>query len=908
MDGIGPEVEVFANILDDCLANQGTDEDKRARVLGLVNAYHDYAAEKLLQLRKPRRQGSIGDNEMDLDDEEEAEAAADSEEIRVWEQERQTWDLVRRLIPLRYSIRSSTNQEATYNGKDLWRAFLANDQLATERKTILEWLQQGARAGPDIDDLVRDLQQNADRGDIIAHGWIHTRSAIKLQKSVIGSSRPLDVHFPEVARSLVNSDKAPLVAELDPDSVIRQGRKLEPQDEYFERAIWVGCFQLLRRGCTVETTREWCLERTEVWRAVSMSALPLASDHGETTLVDDPSALTLWRRMCFALARQGGTDDIERAVYGVLSGDIPSVQRVCQTWDDFMFMHYNALVRTQFDTFLLSQCSPEASATIRSSFAAFDAVQFHGDAATLEQRLIRNLETSPHTSKEALEPIKALQAAIISKDLQRHFYEQGVAITQKANSKEASALMPDHNCRNVDVVTEKFADIKNPDGLRIAVHALIIFDTLDKLGTLKTNTVTMSSDHDRRELQENTITQYISLLRLAGLEELIPLYCSRLHPSRAFQVLSTNLLPITDSEARQEQLTFIHKAGLDVVDFVKAQPQFLFQTLDSDTAQNDAMREFQIMDDGPASLKYGRSIKTDFFGEDPESIDAVDERLIRSVEWLLLVSEAWPYVFSIGVAIYKHFLKTMHLNAARSFANRVPFDSILRMRSSDFPEQAEDELWWTQDGEFWVNQLEGAGAMDLSPSQVVSDAKVLRELECLVRALDTMETVASLAELSREYVNLTFGYNILLTTCRDPSVKRDFWAKVGNEVKAAKEHVRPLLVDWLGDQEDQDLQALREAYLPETILAYISTLHFAGTTLTRDNFLECMELAATIAEKGSDVAECFAKAKRMKELVECFAACSKALAVASGEKKAANSSSKKLREMGWSRDLWSVKH
>ncbi|KAK1714735.1 nuclear pore protein 84/107 [Colletotrichum lupini] len=656
MDGIGPEVEVFANILDDCLANQGTDEDKRARVLGLVNAYHDYAAEKLSQLRKPRRQGSIGDNEMDLDDEEEAEAAADSEEIRVWEQERQTWDLVRRLIPLRYSIRSSTNQEATYNGKDLWRAFLANDQLATERKTILEWLQQGARAGPDIDDLVRDLQQNADRGDIIAHGWIHTRSAIKLQKSVIGSSRPLDVHFPEVARSLVNSDKAPLVAELDPDSVIRQGRKLEPQDEYFERAIWVGCFQLLRRGCTVETTREWCLERTEVWRAVSMSALPLASDHGETTLVDDPSALTLWRRMCFALARQGGTDDIERAVYGVLSGDIPSVQRVCQTWDDFMFMHYNALVRTQFDTFLLSQCSPEASATIRSSFAAFDAVQFHGDAATLEQRLIRNLETSPHTSKEALEPIKALQAAIISKDLQRHFYEQGVAITQKANSKEASALMPDHNCRNVDVVTEKFADIKNPDGLRIAVHALIIFDTLDKLGTLKTNTVTMSSDHDRRELQENTITQYISLLRLAGLEELIPLYCSRLHPSRAFQVLSTNLLPITDSEARQEQLTFIHKAGLDVVDFVKAQPQFLFQTLDSDTAQNDAMREFQIMDDGPASLKYGRSIKTDFFGEDPESIDAVDERLIRSVEWLLLVSEAWPYVFSIGVAIYKHFL------------------------------------------------------------------------------------------------------------------------------------------------------------------------------------------------------------------------------------------------------------
>lgn len=156
-------------------------------------------------------------------------------------------------------------------------------------------------------------------------------------------------------------------------------------------------------------------------------------------------------------------------------------------------------------------------------------------------------------------------------------------------------------------------------------------------------------------------------------------------------------------------------------------------------------------------------------------------------------------------------------------------------------------------------------------------------------------------------------------------MKRDFWTKVGNEVKAAKDHVRPLLKSWLlgqgassrvpriiddahpGVLDDPELEVLRAVYLPETLLAYISTLHFAGTTLTRDNFLECMELAATIAEKDSDIAASFIKANRMKELVEAFAACSKALAIASGEKKAANSSSKKLREMGWSRELWSVK-
>jgi nuclear pore complex protein Nup107 len=134
---------------------------------------------------------------------------------------------------------------------------------------------------------------------------------------------------------------------------------------------------------------------------------------------------------------------------------------------------------------------------------------------------------------------------------------------------------------------------------------------------------------------------------------------------------------------------------------------------------------------------------------------------------------------------------------------------------------------------------------------------------------------------------------------------------VGDEVEAVKEYMVPILDGWLlgGVRGDGDLELaeLRRCYLPETVLAYISTLHFAGTCLSRDNLLECMELAAVIAQKDSDIAACFVEAGRMKELVEAFASCSKALAVLTGEKKAAGPGSKKLREMGWSRDLWSVK-
>jgi nuclear pore complex protein Nup107 len=98
---------------------------------------------------------------------------------------------------------------------------------------------------------------------------------------------------------------------------------------------------------------------------------------------------------------------------------------------------------------------------------------------------------------------------------------------------------------------------------------------------------------------------------------------------------------------------------------------------------------------------------------------------------------------------------------------------------------------------------------------------------------------------------------------------------------------------------DKDFFELREAYIPETVLAYISCLHFAGTSLSRDNLLECMELAAAIAEKGSDVAQEFMRCNRMKELLEAFTSCSKALAIWTSDKKGAQNNSKKIREMGW---------
>jgi nuclear pore complex protein Nup107 len=108
------------------------------------------------------------------------------------------------------------------------------------------------------------------------------------------------------------------------------------------------------------------------------------------------------------------------------------------------------------------------------------------------------------------------------------------------------------------------------------------------------------------------------------------------------------------------------------------------------------------------------------------------------------------------------------------------------------------------------------------------------------------------------------------------------------------------------DEVEKEFKRLREAYLPETILAYISTLQYCGEALSRDLLMECMDLSSILAAEDSDVLELFMKVGRMQELVEAFASAGKSLLLITSAK-GSSSKSKKLRTKGWTPELWTVK-
>ncbi|KAI0159552.1 nuclear pore protein 84/107 [Xylariaceae sp. FL1272] len=891
------DAEKFARALDNLTVPAKSAADQRADLFELVDRHYHHAAKKVRELRQLR--GSAADRDsssqdsMDLDEADEApSAASQAEDVRNWEQEAQMWDLLRRVLPLRYSKRNTLRPirrgiSKFQSSSDLWDDFLQSDLIAQERKAILECLQTSANESrAKVNEIVKDYEKQANRGSMTAHGWLHTRLVLKKQKSTGGWVGPLDPKSSDAGRMVTEDKKTPLVTQLDPDAVTRQGRKLESGDEYFERAIWLGCYELLRRGRSLSEIRAFCVERQQVWRAVSMSAMPLSKVVDLESVSTDPMAILLWRRTCFALARQGGINDYERAVYGILSGDVSSVEKICTNWDDFVFAHYNSLLRAQFDEFIMKRSPSDATAAIRQNFSSFNALQFHGDSSSASERLVSSLESNKATRGEAKTPMKALQAAIISDNLTQYMHDLGAVLGKRANLNGASFLIPEIDSDSVDADDPRFCQLHDHQGLRAATHVYLVITSLDRLQGGEAAELAA-----RTKAQDNIIATYVSTLRLSGLTDLMPLYCSKLDEDRGFYTLSRNISRIVDPRDRDRILRLMEKMGMDIGRFVFYQPYSLLDSFPITDPPPPAFGAFSIFLEDTPSVKYGRPMKPDFFGDESETLDLVDEPLISSLEWFLQVEGLWDEFFQAGTLVYKRFLKSFNLQSARSLCERIKCADIFRKKAG-FPIPNDNDVSWFADA--YSSAREGIFEEDGLSAEDFVKAKPFFELECLVRVLDAIETVASTVRLEQNPREIA---------------GKEMWTYAGDELKKIKSCMVPLMDGWLLEsaEEDEDFAYIRDAYLAETVLGYVSVLHVAGTHLSRDSLLECMDLASVIAKKDNDVAGAMMKAGRMKELVEGFAGVSKALALSAGEKRSLGSSSKKARERGWSRELWQVK-
>jgi len=672
-DRVGKQVERFAETLDRLSIQKQQETQNCRHVLQFVYDYERVAGvtvdrlrkvhqpDREVQPKKPqksrrRKSRSSSGRSTPISIHEDDEGAGffqtTFQDLRDWEEECQTWRLLFLMLEIEYPasdhckyppwheenfIRPSIHQPIhQYSSEqDVWARFLAEHDEAWEKNVVVEWLKIGAEESrPSIDALMNQEGASSDKKPgHRSHGWLHTKETIKNVKELRSWPLPLDPNSPGIDTALTDSDGTHLVTQLDPDAFTRQGRSISQADVSRERATWQACWEMLRRGRSWESVRDWCQGRVEGWKALAMHGDPRGSSLGAW------HSRALWRSICLKAARNGGIDQYENAVYGALSGDISSTEKVVRSCDDYLFAHYNSYLLHSFDFYIESKFSTRLPENLKERlFTASTAASRTLDVSPVI--LVQKMRSMESLKAEARNPMKMLQASLISKDFKTFIQNTGLKLAQSANEAGQFKLMKASHKALPE--PELGADITLEDYniLRILTHMILVFQELDP-ATYRSHAV------------ENIIVAYIDYLGKAGKHQLMPLYASRLSEKRSIQCVGRLLPFITDAPERKTVMRLMKQYGLDVQEILKTQLLMIM----SDAAPNEdgsmAFPKLDVLDRSRNSMVMP-TVRQSFLGE---AMTEAEQDLVNGFEWYLLLDGHWPETMSMGTMLYKHLFR-----------------------------------------------------------------------------------------------------------------------------------------------------------------------------------------------------------------------------------------------------------
>lgn len=688
-DRVGKQVEQFAETLDRLSIKKQEKPQKDCReVLPIIEEYERIADDTVKRLKKyhePERQerlkrswrrrlrsssGRSTPISIHEDGNDEERLHSTLQDLQRWEQERQTWKLLGLMLQIEHPIQRTENPLSDSTKRlsrphqtlkihrysteqDIWQQFLAEDDSAWEKHVIVDWLKSSAEgSGQDIDALIGQLDNGAERGSgLWSHGWLYSKEAIKGQKRLRSWPQALDPGSPGIDTSLVNADRtARLVTQLDPDAITRQGRSLEKEDVSFERATWLACWEFLRRGRSWESIRGWCLERVEVWRATSLRGDPRGPNHagnvGNASFQGNWQSRSLWRQMCATAAKEGGIDKFEKAVYGVLSGYLPSVENVCRTWDDYLFAHYNSYLLHYFEYYLQSRFPERLPRLLIEKHSIPDPATMGRINVLAGNELVDKLQMLDGIKEEARIPIKMLQGSLIARRCRDFLCQFGAQLARAANTGEKSKIMVDINSVRFDTSLDVNLDLSNHDFLRILTHMIFIFQDLGLC----------PEKGDRLYYLENIIVSYVDYLGKAGKQQLLPIYASRLSQSRSLECMGRQLPSILEASERNTIMKLMKQYGMYIIGILNMQLQMIISDTPPNPRNTVSYPKLSILDRPGTNSNAIRPVRSSFIGHE---ISGDEQDLLHGFEWYMLLDGHWEETMDTGTIIYKHLLRKL---------------------------------------------------------------------------------------------------------------------------------------------------------------------------------------------------------------------------------------------------------
>jgi nuclear pore complex protein Nup107 len=652
-DRVTRQMEAFAAKLDR-FKQQDRAQSPYQAAFSLIKGYQLYASDAI---KDASRQSTLkrAKTGWNVNRETDAPGSASEEDLQRLQLEVDTWDILLNLIAIedpsavthaKESQKSAFQNLHRYStDREIWEQFLDADHHATECVMVMKWLESKSKSSAQqLDTVIANLEAQAERGSgLWAHGWLYTKEAIKGQKRLRAWPQPLEPGDPGLIASLLSSEKQePLITQLDPDAVVRQKQALQKQDQYYEQATWLTCWKMLTQGESWTKIREWSEERLESWRAVSLcgSSVDKDASSGRTPADDSMTRMMncrsqdAWRTACSALARDPNTNDYERAVYALLCGETEPAYKVCQSWDEHLYVYYNHILLSRYRDF----CFQFSKKLSHSPLANVAFVPEPMDYKAT-RKFLHSLKTHDIVGMEARNPYHTIQAAILGKNFDSFFLSTAYAASEVGKTPRGLALIPTLNVSNID--SSSLIAVRDKDALRIITHLYIITRTLS---------YTPSNSDFNNSVALNVIA-YIENLHNAELVEWIPLYASFLPPVLVSDVVAQILLGVFEPYDMDRMGKLLEKHEIDIKQVQESLSQYVVENtpkveyktfnLNCKAVRDREKKDVILM---PVSRKFTKS-----------EISPQIDRLIRCVEWYAQLDGHFTVVCRLVEYLYKRF-------------------------------------------------------------------------------------------------------------------------------------------------------------------------------------------------------------------------------------------------------------
>lgn len=554
--------------------------------------------------------------------------------------------------------------------------FEKNEHL-NELRIIREWLQETLSPKHVVE---------------VRKGYLaFTKNRVRAEKraSVGGASASSDgrkLTFGSAASSsFAPKNRGKAVKNLDPDAVSRGEGGLELEDATYEKALLRTLFEYARAG-RLDAAFDLCHQTDQSWRAATLRGAMLYHDPTVSVELQDVDRVvgnrnrSLWKSACRKLAANPNLDEFERALYGSLAGDLPSVAHVSQSWEEYLWAHVNAKLEAAVDLKLderhnwwsqeanvelfgegehgavkLSQgvsSTSSAAATAATSGGAAATQAASGPRGEVELGSLHGVfdklsQTQSHSIHlQANNPYRLVQRSVISNNLPELFNRFADNLGDMQATLEPAT----------------FARL-----LRFFAHLILYLRLLSiSLPDFACNAI---------------LSCYVQVLEAAGENDLVAMYASSLEPQSATRSYANFLRSMDVNASRDAKAHALRQAeqhNLDLAAVARCTVEIVFDELFPG-----------IMSDFDEPSSFGGAFKT---RGGPGKLDAVrfdvrldgtEEALVRSIDWLTFDPATYADAIIQSNALTRLFLSTGRLHAAKVLRDRMPNEVLSSVDSLD---------------------------------------------------------------------------------------------------------------------------------------------------------------------------------------------------------------------------------